>query len=95
MAKKRCVNQITRNGNDAQKEKYLPKVCHGRSRSNVLLVNLKMNEIKPNEIFENSRPYITNPYTTPNIQHIHDIAGCVPITGLSVLDELFPVLALH
>ena len=23
-----CVNQISRNGSDAQKEKYLPKVCY-------------------------------------------------------------------
>lgn len=25
-----CINQLVRNGNEAQKEKYLPKVCRNK-----------------------------------------------------------------
>lgn len=66
-----CVNQITLNANDAQKKKYLPKLCSGEfvgalamsepgSGSDVTSMQLKAEKRGDKYILNGSKMWITN-----------------------------------
>eukprot|EP01104_Vermistella_antarctica_P020412 TRINITY_DN8715_c0_g1_i1.p1 TRINITY_DN8715_c0_g1~~TRINITY_DN8715_c0_g1_i1.p1 ORF type:complete len:423 (+),score=79.00 TRINITY_DN8715_c0_g1_i1:100-1368(+) len=66
-----CVNQITRNGNDAQKAKYLPKLCSGEhvgalamseagSGSDVVSMQIRADKKGDSYILNGTKMWITN-----------------------------------
>ena len=66
-----CVNQINRNGNENQKQKYMPKLCSGEyvgalamsepgSGSDVVSMKTKAEKIKDYYILNGSKFWITN-----------------------------------
>jgi len=66
-----CVNQINRNGNESQKEKYLPKLCSGEhvgalamsepgAGSDVVSMKTKAEKVKDYYVLNGSKFWITN-----------------------------------
>ena len=66
-----CVNQINRNGNESQKEKYLPKLCTGEhvealamsepgAGSDVVSMKTKEEKVKDYYVLTSSKFWITN-----------------------------------
>ncbi|XP_077999785.1 isovaleryl-CoA dehydrogenase, mitochondrial-like [Glandiceps talaboti] len=99
-----CINQLVRNGSEAQKQKYLPKLCSGdyigalamsehQAGSDVVSMKLRADKDGDHYILNGSKFWITNgPYADVLIVYARTNHGVAKQHGISafIVEKSFP-----